>query len=305
MVRCLHAPMVCAVTSLSADQLCASINRRVPALSFEYVDGEVEQTLSVEGREPIRFPVDAGGTVQGGSASWVSTKHENGAIHEPGLVATLLALYEGGLAPRTMLDIGSLYGYVSFLTRSLWADVEVHAFEANPRSYEALLRNIEANGAAFGDTIQAHHCALSDVSEEKVKVHVHRMLIDRSGRSYGPKAKGFDHQLDMWSLDDFCEARSIVPDLIKIDVEGYQAKIIPGATGVIAEHRPVILLEFDAPGASNDFGVTNRDVIRPLMADGYRLVWGDHRSTRGGFEVLGWDDLTNDHEVNSLGILLP
>ena len=109
----------------------------------------------------------------------------------------------------------------------------------------------------------------------------------------------------MWTLDDFCREHELAPDVVKLDVEGFQAKIVPGALGVIREHRPVVLMEFDAPGASNDFGITNREVIRPLMDDGYRLVWGRHRSTTDRFRVLAWDELGDEHETNSLGILVP
>jgi hypothetical protein len=64
-------------------------------------------------------------------------------------------------------------------------------------------------------------------------------------------------------------------------------------------------MEFDRPGSMNNFGVTNREIIRPLMEDGYRLVWGMHREWTAAFRVLKWSDLTDRHEINSLGILVP
>lgn len=287
------------------DALCARINDRLADLSFSYHEGDAEHTLSVEGRQPIRFPVSAGGGIHGGSASWISKKHQDGGIHEPGLVATLLALAEQYPSIRTILDIGALYGYVSLVARSLFDRAEVHAFEVNPRSFRALERNIEANRPAFGDSVRAHHCALSDASAPHAPLRIHRMRVEAldSGEPVGEK--GRDHEVDVWSLDDYCREQSLSPDLIKLDVEGYQAKIIPGALGVIGRTRPLVLMEFDGPGAANYFGVTNREVIRPLLDDGYRLLWGRHRHADQPFRALDRDDLSDEHEVNSLGVLVP
>jgi len=293
------------VNTLGADDLCAGINGHLASLPFTYTEGDPEHLLAIAGRQPIRFPLSAGGGVHGGSGSWVSMKHQDGAIHEPGMIAALMVLAEERPSTRTILDIGALYGYVSLVARSLFETAEVHAFEANPRSYEALVRNIEANRPTFGDSVHPHHCALSDASEPHAALRIHRMSIDAidSGEKVGDK--GRDYQIDVWSLDDYCREHMLAPDLIKIDVEGYQAKIIPGALDVISRTRPVILMEFDAPGAANDFGVTNREVIKPLMDEGYRLVWGKHRHADRPFQVLDFDDLSDEHEVNSLGVLLP
>lgn len=111
--------------------------------------------------------------------------------------------------------------------------------------------------------------------------------------------------IDIWSLDAFCDAQLLQPDLIKIDVEGYQAKIIPGAANLIANLRPIVLLEFDGPDSDNSFGVSNKEVIASMMQNGYQLIWGRHRSQKDRFQVLKWEELSDQHEVNALGILVP
>jgi FkbM family methyltransferase len=288
---------------LGAAVLCDRVNARLADLTYTYGADEHGHRLAVAGRPPVRFPHSAGGQVHGGSSSWVEKKHAGGQIHEPGLVATLLALAELRSDVRTFLDVGALYGYVSLVARSMFPDCEAHAFEVNPNSYRALNNNFDANRDAFGDSVVAHHCALSDESARQVRLRVHRFQVQPAGAGEG--GKGREHDIDVWSFDDFCAEHGLRPDVIKMDVEGYQAKIVPGAMGVIARDRPVILLEFDAPGAANAFGVTNRDVIAPLLDDGYRLVWGRHRRPDGRFQVLEAADLTDRHEVNSLGILVP
>lgn len=294
------------MTALDADYLCARINDRQTSLPFTYGEGDSEHLLAIGGRPPIRFPRSAGGGVHGGSASWIEKVHQHGAIHEPGLIAALMVLTEEQPSIRTILDIGALYGYVSFVARSLFETAEVHAFEVNPRSYEALVNNIEANRPTFGDSVHAHHCALSDVSEQRAALRIYRMRVEALDSGKNVSDEGRDEHIDVWTLDAFCREQELAPDLIKLDVEGYQAKIIPGGLDVIFRTRPVILMEFDLPGrAANDFGLTNREVIRPLMDEGYRLIWGKHRYPHVPFRVLAYGDLTDEHEQNSLGILLP
>ncbi len=287
-----------------ADQLCADINARMDTLSFSFAEGERSHSLTLEGKDPIRFPLDAGGDVQGGSAAWVAKKHAGGQIHEPGMIAALLAISDHRPDVRTILDIGALYGYVSLVAGALFPGAGVHAFEANPGSFHALCRNIEANRPAAAHAAQAHLCVLSDASQRSTPLRIHWMQVADPNGAAG-SGPGRVVELDVWSLDDYCRDEGLSPDLIKIDVEGYQAKIVPGAAATISRTRPIILLEFDSPRSVNYFGMTNRDVVAPLLRDGYQLVWGQHRSTDVPFRTLELDDLTDEHEMNSLGILVP
>ena len=289
----------------NVDQLCAQITAHLADLSYTYGEDETSHTLTVENGHPLRFPLSAGGAVQGGSGSWIAKKHQHGKIHEPGMIATLVVLAQSHPEIRTVLDIGALYGYVALVTRSLFTQAEVHAFEVNPRSYNALVKNIDANRYAFGDSIRAHHCALSDESVMQVPAEIHGMRFAYQTNAGQVPAKGPNDRVDVITLDKFCSEYSLSPDLIKLDVEGYQAKIVPGALDVISRTRPILLMEFDGPGCVNSFGVTNREVIRPLMEDGYKLIWGRHRASDTAFSVLEWSALTDDHEINSLGILVP
>jgi FkbM family methyltransferase len=57
------------------------------------------------------------------------------------------------------------------------------------------------------------------------------------------------------TLDDFCRSRRIVPDVIKIDVEGAELKALRGAETFLRSRRGSILLEVH-PWAMGEFGDT-------------------------------------------------
>jgi hypothetical protein len=90
---------------------------------------------------------------------------------------------------------------------------------------------------------------------------------------------------------------------MKIDVEGYQAKIIPGAMKTISKHKPIILLEFDNPNSLTRFGKTNKEIVKPLFEVGYSLLWcDDQRRIGSNFQYVSYDDLSVTHEKNSLAL---
>jgi hypothetical protein len=67
------------------------------------------------------------------------------------------------------------------------------------------------------------------------------------------------------TLDGFTEDRQLVPDLVKIDVEGNELAVLEGAQGLLDRVRPVVLLE-SWPG-----GGGRTALFLSLASHGYRL----------------------------------
>jgi hypothetical protein len=109
--------------------------------------------------------------------------------------------------------------------------------------------------------------------------------------------------LDLLTVDKFAFLSDSKPDLIKIDVEGYQAKIIPGAINVIQKYKPYIIAEFDNLQTMRRLGTTNKKVFSPLFKLGYKMYWcKNHRLRNSHFIEVSYDDFCDAHEVNSLAI---
>ncbi len=51
-----------------------------------------------------------------------------------------------------------------------------------------------------------------------------------------------EKKLRQISLDYFCEVNDVIPDLIKIDVEGAEFNVLEGASKIIKENRPEIII---------------------------------------------------------------
>lgn len=124
---------------------------------------------------------------------------------------------------QLVVDVGANYGD----TAIWWAKVfgsKVIAFEPLIDVYKELMENIELNDA---DVI-AHNVALGNGEE----INGHNV-----GNMF---SLGGDQKVKTVKLDDFQFERL---DLLKIDVEGFEYKVLQGADNTIRRFRPKIIIE--------------------------------------------------------------
>jgi FkbM family methyltransferase len=212
-----------------------------------------------------------------GPDRWLRKRHP----HEPGTCAAFVALCDL-FDIRAVWDIGALYGYFSILSARLLPHAKVYAFEMNPEAMAALDRTIEANGLA---NIQSINKGASNRSAV-ITADIDRFILSEDAGA---------RRVEIVALDDF----PVKPDLIKIDVEGYQAKVIPGMLRTLQQHKPLVIAEFDRPSTIGRFGVTNSQVFQPLLDMGYSAFWNKTaRRMQGQFIKVNFFSM--EHECNSL-----
>jgi len=114
----------------------------------------------------------------------------------------------------------------------------IYAFEPEENNLSYLRRSIEFNRIT---NVEVMACAVSDTDGVQA--------FDRrggafSGRLVAAGHKGRIRDVPVRSLDSLT-ARSCLraPSLCKIDVEGAEADVLMGASGVLARDRPTILVE--------------------------------------------------------------
>jgi FkbM family methyltransferase len=193
----------------------------------------------------------------------------------------LIALQRFVEAGSLVFDVGANVGS-STLMLARWTGPQGRVVAIEPEARNAAeLRRIVAASRLSGvvDVVEA---AASDRSGE-VKLAINS---DNPG----------DHRLSetglripAFSLDDL---GSRYPDrmvsVIKIDVQGAEPQVIAGATRVIAEHRPVIMMELFGEGLAA-FGQTPAGMVM-MMADlGYAafLAEGDALQAASSEEIAG------------------
>lgn len=146
------------------------------------------------------------------------------------------------------LDIGAHFGYFSLLAAHLVGEKGmVYAIEPSTGTYKVLSGNIKKH-----NTISAFHAAVSD-KEENVTFNefpvlyseYNSMIIDkyeqeRWMKKYPPVMK----EVQAITIDSFINKHNFVPDIIKIDVEGAEDKVIGGGISTWQQYNPIVIMEY-------------------------------------------------------------
>jgi FkbM family methyltransferase len=163
----------------------------------------------------------------------------NGGRYEEENVEALLSFVG---EDTVFIDIGANIGlYTLIVGRRVFPNGKIYSFEPNPRLYELLSRNVYVNG--LSEIIQCFPLGLSDrncrATFQYPKGHLGGGHIDSPGSVAGHIAVEAEiRRLDDLLGDDFrC-------DLVKIDVEGHEAKVLEGMKGIV-ENSPSIKILFE------------------------------------------------------------
>jgi len=239
----------------------------------------------------LDLPVPKVGDVQAKfdkrSANWVRTRTEKGqgvGLHEPGLVTSMVVLRQllGPMTDGDFFDIGSLHGYVGVLAGPILGPRRTFLFEMNPQAAEIARANAALNKNSQTE-ITVFNVGVSNETAEAVPcLYKDFALVVRPDVAKVTELTGENFRkanIDLVTLDTISETRGLRPKMIKIDVEGSQMSILRGADKTLQDFAPVLLIEGDAPGASNSDGTPMARLCLHLMQTyGYQIVAMNHRA---------------------------
>lgn len=167
-------------------------------------------------------------------------------------------LNEGDIA----IDVGANIGGVAIaLSRMVGKSGIVHAFEANPFLLSRIENDLKANKV---NNVKVIPKAVWSVSGEIVSFYCEKSYYATGSSLLRRDENSTEVKIDTISLDDYCNNFKIVPNVIKIDVEGAEFQVLKGATETLKKFKPVVVLEY----TSSD---SNEDPLDYLSSLGYVL----------------------------------
>ena len=173
-----------------------------------------------------------------------------------------LSLVRSGM---TVLDIGANIGLYSLLSaKRLDGSGVVHAFEPTPFVARRLRDNVRLN--RFQNVI-VNQIALSDRAGT-AEFYVHE---EADCSSLGAVSSN-RIEVQTMSLDEYLRRAAIERvDLIKIDVEGAEVKVLRGAQVLLSRpDAPAMMLEFNPPLLAL-MGTSDEELAALLSSYGYKL----------------------------------
>jgi FkbM family methyltransferase len=147
---------------------------------------------------------------------------------------------------RHVLDVGGYSGFYAMIAASFPNVAKSYAFEPLPEMRAVLEENVRLN--RLGDRIEVIPSAVSDhAGEADFFVPTTRTGLMESSSSLNPEFHESHLQtlrVPLVTLDDFADERGCRPvELMKIDVETQEHRVLLGAQRILREDRPVIFLE--------------------------------------------------------------
>jgi len=217
-----------------------------------YYQFPIPSERSVTTGEGVRFRVDVG-TLLGWCLRF--------DIRDPALEAYFDLVTPGA----TVVDIGANIGFTALTAgRRVGDGGTVLAFEPHPDNLRALRTNVALNPEL---TVRIIDVALgAEEGEAQMTEHAAR---NPGGHRISAEAGG--HTVRVRTLDSvLAEYPELRPDLIKIDTEGFEAHVLPGARETLRRHRPVVFLEL-SDGLLRAQGSSTGSIVRFLHEEGYSV----------------------------------
>lgn len=145
---------------------------------------------------------------------------------------------------RTVLDVGCNVGYDALIAFVYGKPDKVVLVDPNPEALSVAARNLIING--YSHRSQFVLALISDSIQKKEKFFT--IGTGAAGSIYPGFAKSAK-KLNSWywvsteTVDNLVTSMNFVSDLVKIDVEGAESKVLEGATSLCTNHRVRIIVE--------------------------------------------------------------
>ncbi len=182
-------------------------------------------------------------------------------------------------AGGTALDLGAHIGFLSLYLASLVGPRgRVYAFEPGPNNLPYLRRNVRpranisvvAKGAGNTDGETTFYVE-SLTGQNNSFVRGFDVFEYYRDRAFDTRIRVSEARVGIVTLDRFIREEGLRPDLVKIDVEGFEREVLEGAGTLLREARPILAIEI-----SRDKG----RVMEMLSSAGYALYTPDLRAVR-------------------------
>lgn len=194
-----------------------------------------------------------------------------------------------------IIDIGSNIGWVALNFARLSKTGQVIGFEPDPFNHRVCKENIDRN-ALFNISVLPY--GLGEYSGQ-VDMEI-RTPDNRGGNRITPVGLKGSVIVQIRKLDDIREVTSLaIIHLIKLDVEGYELKVLRGGINLLKKHKPTLFIEVDDKNL-RDQGDSAIELILFLESCGYYSIinaeTGGKIESSTNFENSHFDIICEQHE---------
>ncbi|WP_236622282.1 FkbM family methyltransferase [Novipirellula maiorica] len=202
---------------------------------------------------------------------------------DPIVEKTLLNCLQPG---HVFFDVGANIGYFSLLASRLVGDSgRVVSFEPSARALSKLTAhlclnrcsNVTVCSQAMGESVHTEQLHWAPESN-----------IGGSTIARGKPSQGYSESIFIRRLDDVADEMQLAPDLIKLDIEGFELFALRGAQKLLAEHHPTVVCELTNQFL-HDHGQSGSEMLCLMRDLGYE-AWLLNLNDAGELRATHCDD---------------
>ena len=200
------------------------------------------------------------------SKGWFFPRYKDGKIHEEAVTLFLIGELKSS---RCFVDVGTNLGWYSILASVFMKAGTVYGFEMDEMNFALAKKNSELNRS---ENLYLFHAAVSDTCGQISYIR-NSLNPNAEFRIASDLKKTKDENIisiESIALDDFFKDKEIQPDIVKIDVEGAEIKVLRGMTRILENSSPKLFVEIH-PFTMVDYHSSAEQVIALLISHGYKV----------------------------------
>jgi FkbM family methyltransferase len=184
-------------------------------------------------------------------------------FRSPEMVAELDGFLAQVAGRRRLLDVGACHGLFALAFTQGHPEAAALAVEPSPLAWEVLESNLRRNAGARVTPVRAAAGAAPGVL--RMRFAWHHLEAAPPDSPGGPGTVS----IPVRTLDGLRDEQAFRPDVMKVDVEGYEVFALRGAQRILAEDRPLLFLEAH-PQRIRELGGSMRELWDLLVELGYK-----------------------------------
>jgi FkbM family methyltransferase len=155
-------------------------------------------------------------------------------------ITKFIQLYNSLYEIKNIIDIGANFGYHSLLF-SKECSGNVYSFEPQIQNFQLLEENIKIN--EIKNIISYNYACGDQNCEIKMPIFDNNNTINMGDVTPNININNIFNISKSIRLDEHIFSDKI--DLIKLDTQGWEKKVLIGATNLLRTHKPILIVEFE------------------------------------------------------------
>ena len=174
-----------------------------------------------------------------------------------------------------IIDVGANIGVISLNFAKLYPNAKIFAFEPTDYAFDKFKRNLALN-PELSKNIVLTKSFVSDENIQSVSLQAYSSWALDTDSEVNAIHKGVLKNVEsvpQTTIDSFVLSNEIEKvDLIKIDTDGHELKVLRGAESILQKHKPQVIIELGQYLTESDSENSYVDILALFGKHSYKLV---------------------------------